>query len=135
MERKESTEKSTAIGEKPGQRRSRPSFEEEIRARCWRKETSGTQQEQEVLDTDMYQNLITPAMLKHAFAKARDYPADDFTEQLNHWLVQIEPLVQAINKLNERVDLTNKGCKICQKYFKEELAKCRTIKSADTAEK
>ena len=92
----------------------------EIQLREWWKEAF----EEEV--EAMYQNLVTPVMLKHAFLKAHGFQEDRdvMAQMLEEWLEQIMPLIVAINKLNERIDDLGNGCKLCQKHMKEEIAKC-----------
>jgi len=85
----------------------------------------------------MYQNLLAKEVIKDKWLTAMGYidaqgEADEAAlfegeRHFENWYATMEPLVQAINVLQEKLDHVNNGCKLHQKQFKEELAKCLKI--------
>jgi len=72
----------------------------------------------------MYQNLLTKEVLKAAWDQT--YPENGLVEEkaFEFFYQVIEPIVHAVNTLNDKMDHVNNGCKIFQKHFKDEIAKC-----------
>lgn len=59
--------------------------------------------------------------------QADAYALNQADRLFNIWYKTIQPIIDAINELHDRIDHINIGCKLMQGQFQEQIDKCMKI--------